>query len=188
MGYLTQEDVQNFGPELIDFSQRAAVHAVAPHLQHLEEQNAELRNRLARTAKRMIDQALDQAIPNWQEINNDPRFHQWLRESDPYSRVARQRLLNEAVEREDANRVIRFFQGFISELTGAAPLGPSRDGQPRPAATGQRIYTRPQITKMADLRRKGKIDDQAWARWENELCLASKEGRILNPVRLDGSA
>jgi len=33
--YLTQEDVQNFGHELVDFSQRAAVHAVAPHLQEL---------------------------------------------------------------------------------------------------------------------------------------------------------
>jgi hypothetical protein len=28
--YLTQADVQNYGPELVDFTQRAAVHAVAP--------------------------------------------------------------------------------------------------------------------------------------------------------------
>ena len=46
--YLTQEDVQSDGPDLVDFAQRAAVHAVSPHLQHLEAQNQELQARLAR--------------------------------------------------------------------------------------------------------------------------------------------
>jgi hypothetical protein len=30
--YLTQADVQNYGPELVDFAQRAATHVVAPEL------------------------------------------------------------------------------------------------------------------------------------------------------------
>ena len=34
--WLTNEDVQNFGTELLDVSQRAALHAVAPALQNLE--------------------------------------------------------------------------------------------------------------------------------------------------------
>ena len=40
--YLTEQDVQNYGNELIDVTQRAALHAVAPQLQELEQQNAEL--------------------------------------------------------------------------------------------------------------------------------------------------
>src|SRR5215467_1293750 len=113
--YLTHDDVANFGPELVDFSQRAAVQAVAPHLQALEQQNAELRHHLARQTKHTIDQALDNAVPNWREINSDSRWLAWLAESDPYSRVKRQRLLDEAVERGDANRVIAFFRGFLGE-------------------------------------------------------------------------
>src|SRR5262245_49737141 len=34
-------------------------------------------------------------------------------------------------------------------------------------------------------RRKGLIPDDQWARWENELCLASKEGRVVGALRLD---
>ena len=49
--YLTQEDVQNYGSDLVDFAQRAAAHAVAPHLQNLEQQNAELQRRLAKEAR-----------------------------------------------------------------------------------------------------------------------------------------
>jgi len=76
--YLTQEDVQNFGHELVDFSQRAAVHAVAPHLQELERQNADLHARLARATKLNLELALDRAVPNWREIDRNPRWLHWL--------------------------------------------------------------------------------------------------------------
>ena len=49
--YLTQEDVQDYGPELVDFSQRAAVHAVGPYLQEIEQQNAALRQHLAQEVR-----------------------------------------------------------------------------------------------------------------------------------------
>jgi hypothetical protein len=45
--YLTTDDVSNYGSELVDFAQRAALHSVAPHLQNLEQQNVELQRRLA---------------------------------------------------------------------------------------------------------------------------------------------
>jgi len=179
MSYLTQDDRKIFGDELLDVAQRSALHVMAPELARLEDENAQMRARLMRADKRSIDQALDQAIPNWRVINNDPRFHQWLREGDTYSRVPRQRLLNEAAERGDANRVVAFFHGFLSE--GTAPLGPTR--YPSSAAT---IYTRAEITKMAALRRQGKIDDQAWARWEHEMVAAGREGRIAGALSLDG--
>ena len=137
-----------------------------------------------RASKRTIDQALDGAVPNWREINRHPQWLEWLQEPDPYSRVKRQRLLDEAVERGDANRVIAFFNGFLGEAAwrqGAANQQPSRQ-----AATGQRIYSRSEITRMAALRRQGKIDDQTWARWEHELCAASREGRIAGGLSLDG--
>src|SRR5215510_6340043 len=35
--YLTREDEQNFGPELLDVAQRAAAQVVAPHLQNLQQ-------------------------------------------------------------------------------------------------------------------------------------------------------
>jgi len=182
--YLTQDDVQNFGSELVDLSQRAAMHAVAPHLQELERQNAELHDRLARQAKHNIDQALDSAVPNWRQVNQHPSWLAWLQERDVYSREKRQHLLDQAVEKGDANRVIAFFNGFLAEAAwqqGAATQQSARQA----AQPSGRIYTRPQITEMARRRQKGLIDDEAWRRWEYELCRASKEGRVRGALSLE---
>jgi len=49
------------------------------------------------------------------------------------------------------------------------------------------FYSRGQIVQMAAMRRKGQISDQEWAKWEYELIRAGREGRITNPLSLDGS-
>ena len=76
--YLTNEDVQNYGPELISVTQRAALTAVAPHLQNLESQNAQLQQRLAVEARRRLDDQIARAVPAWQEIDKNPAWHRWL--------------------------------------------------------------------------------------------------------------
>ena len=55
-----------------DFAQRAALHAVAPHLQASEQQNLELQNRLAREARHRLDRQVERAVPNYREIDQDP--------------------------------------------------------------------------------------------------------------------
>ena len=80
-----------------DFAQRAALHAVAPHLQASEQQNLELQNRLAREARARLDAAVERAVPNYREIDQEPRWHNWLRSVDPLSGRVRQTLLDEAI-------------------------------------------------------------------------------------------
>src|SRR5262245_1295507 len=95
--YLTQDDVYNYGGDMLDMSQRAALHAVAPHLQNLEHQNAELRHHLAREQRHRLDQQVEAAIPNYREIDNDPRWHAWLRGLDLLNGRVRQYLLDQAI-------------------------------------------------------------------------------------------
>ena len=71
--------------ELKSDAATAAVHAVAFHLQNLEQQNAELRQRLAVEARHSLDQRVEQAIPNYRDIDRDPRWHRWLLTVDPLS-------------------------------------------------------------------------------------------------------
>jgi hypothetical protein len=59
----------------VDFAQRAAAHAMAPHLQDLAHQNAELQRQLAVEARRNLDQRLERAVPNFREVDRDPRWH-----------------------------------------------------------------------------------------------------------------
>ena len=92
----------------------------------------------------------------------------------------------------DARRVINFFRGFLQE-TGqpAQPAHPAQPGQSilpssYPAQSRGQFITRPQILQMSSLHRQGKISDADYAKWEAELCRASKEGRILGGEPLGG--
>lgn|SRR5215813_7312721 len=187
MSYLTREDEQNFGPELLDVATRAAQHALAPELQRLRNENAQLWNQLDATAKNTIDRYLDQYVPSWRQVNADSRFHQWLLLPDTYSGVIRDRLLKDAAHAANAPRVASFFQGFLREQGSAGQTPATHTSQRAPRTpSGQRIYDRSEITRMWDRRRQGKIDDQAWMRWEYELCRASAEGRVRGALDVDG--
>jgi len=182
--FLTPKDEEAFGPELLDVAQRAAQQVVAPVVQSLEEQNAELRRRLANQSKVAMDMAIEVAVPNFREIDNDPRWHRWLMGIDLLSGRVRQRLLDEAIAAGSAPRVISFFKSFLNEeaATGhiaATPPAPvARPEPPRapavplaslaapgkgvPAGGGDShiqpdkpIYTRPQIASLYEHKRRG---------------------------------
>ena len=205
--YLTEQDVQNYGNELVDFAQRAAVHAVSPQLQNLEQQNEDLRQRLAREARRSLDQAVELAVPNYREIDRNPRWHHWLLGIDVLSGRVRQQLLDEAISAAAAPRVISFFRGFLAEevATGhneSAPnshrAAPPREaavplaslaapGRARPATgadapgfTDKPIYTRAQIAELYNLKRKNAFvgREAEWARQEADIFAAQREGRV----------
>jgi hypothetical protein len=187
--YLTADDERNFGPELLDVAIRAARHAVSPELQRLYDENQEIRDQLDSTVKTTIDRELDAAVPNWRGINADPRWLGWLAQVDELNGRSRQSLLNDAVARGNAFRVIQIFKGFLREAGAAGAASATsqpRARQRRSAPDGKPIYTRPQITEMARRRQKGLIDDAAWLRWEYELCRASAEGRIVGALDADG--
>jgi hypothetical protein len=181
---LTQRDLDDFGPEMLDLAQRAARHAVSPELAQLREENQQLHDEVGRAAKLALDQALDAHIPDWRQINGDPRFHAWLLLPETYSGVIRDRLLKDAAAAGDASRLINFFRGFLREQGGVGQ--PAQGGSRRAVQpSGQRIYDRAEIVRMWARRRKGQISDEAWGRWEAELCRASKEGRVRGALSLD---
>ena len=182
MSYLTQDDVTNFGHEIIDLIQRGSRQAMAPVLDRLEERDEQLREGLQRATKTAIDHALDTAVPNWREVNQDPRWFQWLNSPEPYSGYRRQDLLNDATAKGDAGRVIVIFKGFIA-AAGGQPAPSSRPASVLPASypaqsSRGRIYSREDITRMAALHRRKAISDEEYARWENEFIRAANEGRV----------
>src|SRR5262245_64549504 len=120
--YLTQEDLNNFGGELIDVVQRGARQAMAPVVDRLEQENEQLRNHVAQQIQRDLHSQVEREVPNWQQVNSDPRWLAWLNSPDSYSGHLRQHLLNDAVAKGDAGRVISIFRGFLKEA-GAGQSG-----------------------------------------------------------------
>ena len=90
-------------------------------------------------------------MPNYREVDRDPRWHQWLLQTDPLSGVPRQQILNDAIASTDANRVAAFFRGFKQEAgnqsSGSAATAPGRASS---SSSGRPIYTRDQIAKLYD--------------------------------------
>jgi hypothetical protein len=92
-------------------------------------------------------------------------------------------LLNEAIAKGDAHRVISFFRGYLAE----APQGQQPQHAPS-APTSKRTYTRADITRYSDLYRRGRISEADYQRLSADIHAAIGEGRISNPPISKGKA
>ena len=201
---LTDEDKATYGEDLINVVQRAAVEAVAPEINQLRQRNQQLERKVQQQDQNGIFAALDQAVPNWREINESDRFKAWCRLPDLYSGVLRGRLLNDAFRAGQSPRVAQFFRGFLAEevATGQepAPLPPAVErtaavpletlaapGRAKPATGADNtnppadkpIITRAQISAFYDQVRRGAYAgrDADKARDEAIIFAAQREGR-----------
>jgi hypothetical protein len=129
---LTPEDESNYGTELIDVVKRAAQEAINPQLTKLERENQQLRQSVTKSAQAGVHQTLSAAVPDWEAINVNPRFHNWLRLPDLYSGHVRGQMLKQAFQAADAPRVIAFFKGFIADEVAAGQIQQAPQQQPAP--------------------------------------------------------
>src|SRR6476646_1303455 len=95
--YITETDIQEFGSDIINLSQRAAATGLSPQLERIERENSRLQQWLGVEARHRMDREVEQAVPNYREIDADSRWHAWLGGVDNLSGRIRQQLLNEAI-------------------------------------------------------------------------------------------
>lgn len=156
---VTPEDEQNYGTELIDVVKRAAKEAISPELNKLERENQQLRQSVTKSAQTALYASLAEQVPNWNEINTNPRFHNWLRLPDLYSGTVRGQMLKQAFQAADAPRVVAFFKGFITDEVAAGQIQPAPQVQPAP--TPPRIAAVPLETLVAPGRARPAPGDQS---------------------------
>jgi hypothetical protein len=181
---ITRQDEENYGTELIDMSRRAAIDALAPELQQLRQENTHLRSMATRAQHAAIEQMLNQQIPDWRQVYQNPEFSSWLSQPDEYSGTTRSQLMRNAVTNGDSARVIAFYRGFQQEAGHHAPAAQ----RPRQGATsGKPIYSREDIRRLYESRRLGRINDANWARQEADIVKAAAEGRVVGAVGPDGT-
>lgn len=143
--FVTPQDIETYGEDFLNAAQRAALQAVSPKLNALEQQNQALQRKLQKATMVSIEGLLDQQVANWPQINLSPRFKNWLRLRDIYSGVVRSKLLNDAHAAGDAARVVSFFKGFLSEedATGSTEFLPTHEPtqQASPQTPGVELQT-----------------------------------------------
>jgi hypothetical protein len=147
------EEVTTFGPDLYDFIKRAAreVMPAAPaqpapqmtqQVQQVQQQVQQLGARVAQNDQQKMIALLTEQVPEWEQVNEDAEFLQWLTQVDPFSGVIRQQLFDQAAERYDGPRIVAFFKGFQNEHAAVTPqpqptppVQPASTPQPAPAGT-----------------------------------------------------
>lgn len=129
---------EEYGDELISVIQRGAQEVFNPEVAGLREEIAELKRQLGgmgqtltQTQQGTVLDRLAQEVPEWEKLNNDELFLDWLAQEDRYAGMTRQDMLDRAFKANDAARVIRFFKGYLEENAALQPA--QADPAPAPA-------------------------------------------------------
>lgn len=199
------KDAEAFGEDLIAMVQRVVEAKLGHSGAQAESRIADLETRLegtrnvaAQTAEGLFIQNLAVQVPDYETLNFDQGFLDWLAQMDEVYGEPRQAALDRAVNALDAVRVARVFNAYKATLAPpvqqpAAPAKPSPQSQlerqvaPRasssPAAQApepQRTYTASEVTKFYDDVSKGRYAgrQEEMIRKEAAINAALAEGRI----------
>jgi len=204
---VTEQDVEAYGGELIDLMRRQASEVFQAErtqfqqdLAALQAENAELRKQLTGVAekqgvtdRRAYFVELSKLVPDYETINVDQAFMDWLAEVDPVSGLTRQTFLNSAFEHVDPVRTASVFNAWkqvagkvqqpkqqaAQELQRQVAPGTSRASTPTTQPTGaEKIWSMAEIERFYVDVSKGKYARDEATRIEAEIDAAVAAGRL----------
>lgn len=135
------KDAEVFGADVVDMVVRTAKGLLVPQVASLQSRVAKL-EQLADslmqtstvTAEEVFFRAVDAEVPDWEAINRDQRFLDWLAEVDPVYRQPRGAALTQARQALDARAVVAIFKVFKQQTEPPKPAAPAA---PRPSLQQQ---------------------------------------------------
>lgn len=198
---LSQEDMDRFDEDDLRVISKVAQAQAGGAVQALQQQVAQLRQQLAATETRALQerhQQLEQAahrqqqtfiekltakVPNLHEIDADPEFALWLDDVDPDSGRRRRDLAVAAMQQQDIRRVVDVYQEWTGTKRPADPR--QRSITPRQApvaaspntATGQ-LWNRAKVEAFYQAWQKGKYSDAEAQAIERDMFAAQRDGRF----------
>jgi hypothetical protein len=210
---VTDKDVEAFGSDLIDVIDRKAREVaesmVGTKVSELEAENRKLNEQLTGVAERQVSNdrqayfvELARKVPDFEALNVDPGFMDWLAGVDPLSGMPRQEYLNQAWSKFDARRTAVLFDAYkqlkapASTPTAAQQepvvsptkqqlqrqVAPSKSRVPDDpsSSTPSRLWTTHDIERFYADVRKGRYygKDSERAQVESEIDQAVAQGRV----------
>lgn len=198
------QDVEAFGADLVGMVQRVAERMFGTAARSIQEQAVKFEQRLAQvekalqgttqtvavTAEQAFFDRLAKLVPDWEAVNTNQDFLDWLMEVDPIYGQPRQAALAAAQGQLNAERAAAVFQAFKNTMPQAPVTKPNaveKQVTPRataasaaPAPTEKPVYTQKQVQDFyRDLTRgvfKGREAEAQ--RIEAQINAAMAEGRI----------
>lgn len=166
--YLSEEELATLDKEQLTATLKVATQASSVEMQeeikrHINPLKEELEKVNKTTQEAKVAAFLDVieiGVPDFREINNDPRFHDWLAVEDALTGNTRQAALEAAEKSLNAKRVVTIFKAFLETLK-KPEKDLSRQVQPNGShvtpntnVSGVPSFTRAEVAKFySDVRR-----------------------------------
>ena len=204
VSYVTDEDRAEFGEELIDVQRRVAKEVAQDYEDRFEAQaeiikqlQDQLKQNDSKVGEMSFSQKLGQLVPDFAQIDNDPRWVEWLNEVDPIIRDQRRVLAQAAFDKGDADAVAHYVKLFkqslgepeakvqekaVRQTELEKQVSPSRSATTASTPTDRksRVYSQREIdagwNKIRTLNTKGQFAEAE--KLEAELTAAYLEGRV----------
>jgi hypothetical protein len=201
--YVTDEDKETFGADLLDVQRRVAMEVGAAYegqINKLEQHIQALEARLSETGGQIgqvsFETRLRQTVADFDAVNRDPRWVAWLNEHDPILRGPRREAAQRAFNEGDVEAIADYVALFKATLEPQQQekqsdrkvelerqVTPSRSASATQAPAqqpGPKAYTEAQANKVWDkvmeLSKAGRYDEAA--KLEAEITAAYTEGRV----------
>lgn len=183
------EEIEEYGEGLIDVARRIAREELATKDAEIQALKAKLDSLSTVTAQKTESdffKTLTDKVPDWEAINENPKFLEWLGEVDELTGDTRQAMLSRAEQARDAVRTARFFERFKETFSSRAAqattaleqqvVPSSSKSSPTPPA--KKVWTRGEIQDFYARARRGDISDAEAVAIEADIMSAQIEGRI----------
>jgi hypothetical protein len=189
----TPEEVDEYGEDFLNMVKRVAASMtggqddskVAEELRELKGQFGELVNHQAKSKEDHFYDELEVTVPDWEKVNENQQFKDWLAEEMPNTGQERQKFLATAQQRFDAKTVISIFNSWKGEVglptyfpdTITTVEGDVVIDQGNQDTT---IFTGAEIAQFYDDRRRGRFKgrEEEGRQLEARIFQAQKENRV----------
>lgn len=195
------QDVEAFGADLVDMVQRVAERMFGTAARNIQEQAVKFEQRLARvedalqgttqtvamTAEQTFFDRLAKQVPEWEQVNVDESFLDWLREIDPVYGLPRQAALADAQRKLDADRAAAVFKAFLATTAPAAPKPNAVEKQVSPKASASSAPPAPNAKPILSAKEVNDFyNDVARGRYKGREAEAKRIEQTINAAMAEG--
>lgn len=191
--FVTPEDIESYGEELIDLQRRVAREVSADFKQELDrlyKENEQLKQQVQAVHGSSFEAQLSHVIPDWTTLNQNPEWIAWLDTFDPMIQGPRRAVAQEAYNRGDI-QAIKTYVDIFRQMTKRPKkidrqselrkqIQPQKANVQTPPATQGQVYTTAEaesiFNQIQHFINKGNMDEAA--RLEGEISAAYTEGRV----------
>ena len=197
---VSEQDKEVFGEDLVNLQERIARAVAAPleaHIAKLTERLSKYEGTAEQTAKLQAETAEDKffdrlarEVPNWEQINQDQQWLEWLGGRYPGMSATRQDQLSAARANLDLGSTVELFKAFVDSTAKPTPPSNSQELQrqvapPKTRASSEpvadssnRVWTQAEIAAALDPRKLRQMSAAEVERVMSEIDIASAEGRV----------